>query len=196
MRRLVLLRHASTAATRAFAFPDDEPLDVRGHAAAAELRLSLPSGHDVLCSPAARCVQTAEAARLGAPSVDPRLAECDFGSWAGRRLDAISAEDPEGVSGWMTDPEARPHGGESLAAFAERVGGWLAEQARLDGSAVAITHGGVVKAAVIAALEAPVASFWHVDASPLAVTELHAHHGHWTVTRVNAASGAPVEVPV
>jgi len=192
VRRLLLLRHAPTVATRAFAFPGDESLDDRGHAAAAELRLSLPSGHDVLCSPAARCVQTAEAARLDSPSLDPRLAECDFGTWAGRTLDAIAAQDPEGVSAWMTDPEARPHGGESLAAFAARIGGWLAEQASLDGSAVAITHGGVVKAAVVAALAAPIASFWRVDASPLAVTELHAHDGRWTVTKVNDTSGAPI----
>jgi len=195
VRRLLLLRHAPTAATRAFAFPADESLDERGLAAAAELRLSAPSGHELLCSPAARCVQTAEAAGLGTPALDTRLAECDFGAWAGRDLDAITAEDPESVSAWMAGHDARPHGGESLAAFAARVGGWLAEQARLDGSAVVITHGGVVKAAVIAALAAPIASFWRVDASPLGVTELHAHDGRWTVTKVNAASGAVAEVP-
>lgn len=186
VRRLLLLRHAPTAATRAFAFPVDEALDERGLTAAAGLRLSIPTGHEVLSSPAARCVQTAEAARLAEPVLDPRLGECDFGAWEGRTLEAISAEDADGVGAWMTDPASSPHGGESLATFADRVGGWLDEQAGLDGSAVAVTHGGVVKAAVVHALGAPIEAFWRVDAPPLGVTELHAHDGRWTVTRVNA----------
>jgi len=194
VRRLLLVRHAPTAATRASAFPADEQLDERGLAAAAALRLSIPSRCELLCSPAARCLQTVAAARLGTPTVEPRLAECDFGDWTGRTLDAITADSPEGVSQWMTDPGSCPHGGESLAAFAQRIGGWLDEQARLDASAVAITHGGVVKAAVVHALGAPIESFWRVDASPLAVTELHAHDGRWTVTKVNAAPGARAAV--
>ncbi len=186
MRRLLLVRHAPTAATRAFAFPADEALDADGVQAAVALRLSIPTGHEVLCSPSARCVQTADAARLAEPLLDERLAECDFGAWTGRTLDDVCAEDAESVGTWMRDPAARPHGGESLATFADRVGGWLDEQSRLDGSAVAITHGGVVKAAVVRALGAPIEAFWRVDAPPLAVTELHAHDGRWTVTKVNA----------
>jgi broad specificity phosphatase PhoE len=184
VRRLVLIRHAPTAATRAFAFPVDEEPDERGLEAAAGLRLSVPTGHEVLSSPSRRCLATASAAQLGDPVVDPLLAECDFGSWAGRTLDGL----PEGdVAAWMTDPDSRPHGGESQRSFCGRVAGWLDGQAGLDGSAVAITHGGVVKAAVVHALGAPIEAFWRVDATPLAVTELHAHDGRWTVSKVNAA---------
>ena len=86
----------------------------------------------------------------------------------------------------MSDPAASPHGGESLAAFATRVACWLDEQARLDGAAVAITHGGVVKAAVVQALGAPLDAFWRIDCAPLSITELHAHDGRWTLTRLNA----------
>jgi broad specificity phosphatase PhoE len=91
----------------------------------------------------------------------------------------------------MTDPEAAPHGGESVASFAARVGRWLDGQAQLGGRAVAVTHGGVVKAAVVHALGAPLAGFWRIDATPLAITELHAHDGRWTVTRVNCVSSSP-----
>ena len=91
----------------------------------------------------------------------------------------------------MTDPEARPHGGESLAAFAARVSRWLDGQARLDGRAVAITHAGVVRAAVLHALGAPLLAFWRIDTTPLAITELHAHDGRWKVTCVNCASAEP-----
>jgi broad specificity phosphatase PhoE len=182
VRRLLLVRHAPTAATRAAAFGADEPVDERGLAAAAGLRSALPGGWDALCSPALRCRQTAVAAALRSVVVDPALAECDFGAWAGRALAGIDAAD---AALWMTDVDARPHGGESLRAFAARVAGWLDDQARRDGRAVAVTHGGVVKAAVVHALGAPLEAFWRIDAAPLAITELHAHDGRWTVARVN-----------
>jgi broad specificity phosphatase PhoE len=134
-----------------------------------------------------RCRETAQAAGREPSSLDPRLAECDFGRWAGRSLEDVSATDPDGVGAWMTDPDASPHGGESLTAFAARVGAWLDQQAMIDGGAVAITHGGVVKAAVVHALGAPISAFWRIDAAPLTVTELHAHDGRWTLTRANVA---------
>ena len=179
-----MVRHASTEATRRAAFPADEPLDARGARDAERLATAVPTGCEVLTSPARRCLETVHAAGLTA-SVEPRLAECDFGTWAGRSLEEIHAERPRDAEAWMTDPDADPHGGESLRTFAERVATWLDEQREADGYAVAVTHGGVVKAAVIRALAGPLESFWRVDASPLAITELHAHGDRWTVSRVN-----------
>ena len=114
------------------------------------------------------------------------IAEGDLGAWAGRTLAEVHEADPEGVSAWLTDADACPHGGESLAALLLRVGGWLDAQAELDGRGIAVTHAGVVKAAVVHALGAPPPAFWRVDVTPLALTELHAHDGRWTVARVNA----------
>jgi broad specificity phosphatase PhoE len=185
VRRLLLVRHAPTAATRATRFPVDEPLDERGRAAAVSLGAALPAGCEALTSPALRCRQTAEAAGLGGPSVDPALAECDFGTWVGRSLADVHEAEPEAAEAWMLDPQARPHGGESLAAFAARIAAWLDGQARRDGCAVVFTHGGVVKAALVHALAAPLAAFWRIDAAPLSIAELHAHDRRWTVTRVN-----------
>jgi len=91
------------------------------------------------------------------------------------------------VQSWMLDPDAAPHGGESLALFSTRIARWLDDQAAQDGRATAITHGEVVKAAVAHALGAPLLAFWRIDASPLAITELHAHGGRWTVVRLNCA---------
>lgn len=203
MRRLLLIRHAPTQATHAAAFPLDEPLDEGARAQAARLAARLPRRVEVLCSPALRCAQTASAAGLEATEV-PDLAECDFGAWGGRTLADVHEREPDAVQAWLTDPQARPHGGESLAAFARRVAGWLDAQAHGDGHTVAITHGGVVRAAVIHALDAPLDAFWRIDSSPLGITELHAHGGRWTVTRVNSAAegrasdplpATPTEVP-
>lgn len=191
MRRLLLIRHATTPAVKAAAFGADEDLDAAGTDAAASLNGHLPHRAEGLSSPARRARQTAAAAGLEV-RVEERLAECDFGAWAGRRLADVHAEDPAGVEAWMADPAAAPHGGESLEALLGRVDGWLAEQAAQDGTAVAVTHGGVVKAAVVRALDAAPAAFWRIDASPVGITELHAHDGRWTLARVNERPGGLV----
>lgn len=179
------MRHAPTSATRANAFPVDEPLDDRGRLAAAALAAALPKRCEVMSSPTLRCRQTAEAAGLQA-SVDERLAECDFGRWAGTTLREV---DPDDGRAWMLDPDAAPHGGESLRAFAARIAAWLDGQAGTDGTAAAITHAGVIKAAVVHAMNAPLAAFWRIDAAPLSVSELHAHDGRWTISRLNHPAG-------
>jgi broad specificity phosphatase PhoE len=114
------------------------------------------------------------------------IAECDFGMWAGRSFADVHAVEGDAACVWMTNPDARPHGGESLSVFAARIARWLDQQAAVDGHTVAITHAGVVKAALVHALGAPIDAFWRVDVSPLSVTELHAHDARWTVTRVNS----------
>ncbi len=186
MRRLLLVRHASTEAVRSAAFGSDEPLDERGRALAARLRL--PRCDEVLVSPARRTHETASHAGLVATGVAP--AECDFGRWAGLSLRSVAEREPDAVRAWMGDADAAPHGGESLRELLARVGGWLERQAPLDGTAVAITHGGVIKACVVSGLCAPAAAFWQVDVAPLSITELHAHDGRWTIARVNDRGGA------
>lgn len=197
MRRLLLVRHGSTSATRATAFPADEGLDERGRTAAGALAGVIgrpPVEH--LSSPSQRCRQTAAAAGMTRPTIEPALAECDFGTWSRRTLAELHAEDADAVSAWMTDPDAAPHGGESLTSFSSRVAGWLDGQGERGGRAVAVTHGGVVKAAVVHALGAPLTAFWRIDVAPLTLTELHCHDGRWTLVRANcpvapAAGTAP-----
>ena len=156
--QVLLVRHAATVATARRAFPGDEPIsgDV-------SLEAALPAGCPAVSSPALRCRQTA--AELGLePRLEPRIAECDFGAWAGRTLDEI---DPVDAAQWMRDPGAAPHGGESLTAFAARVAGWLDEQRE---PLIAVTHAGVIRAAVVHAQGAPLDAFWEIDPAPLSVT--------------------------
>jgi broad specificity phosphatase PhoE len=184
VRRLLLVRHAPTTATRAAAFPRDESLDDWGRALAATLTARIPARTDVVSSPARRCVETAVTAGLDA-EIDREIGPCDFGTWAGRTLAEVHDDDPDAASAWMLDPDANPHGGESLAVFSDRVARWLDRQGEEEGRLTAITHGEVVKAAVVHAIGAPVQAFWRINASPLAITELHAHDGRWTISRVN-----------
>jgi broad specificity phosphatase PhoE len=195
MQRLILVRHGPTNASDASAFPLDEPLSAVGRAAAARLRGALAEDLGrarVLSSPALRCRQTAEAAGLE-PSLEPAIAECDFGSWAGRTLAQIHAADPDASGAWMTDPDARPHAGESLLMFYARVSAWLdAEAAGEAAATIAFTHGGVVKAAVVHALGAPVSAFWRITVGPLSTTELFRRCASWEVANLNLPT-APSE---
>ncbi len=184
MRRLLLVRHAPTAATRSREFPSDEPLDEPGRIAAATLAASLPPDCEVWSSPALRCRQTAQAAGLR-PQIDTVLAECDFGAWSGRSLSDVHRQDPAGVHDWMLDPDSAPHQGESLTKFAGRVCGWLARQLRVEGTAAVLTHGGVIRVAVVHALAAPLLACWQIEVAPLSITELHGRGGAWTVAGVN-----------
>jgi broad specificity phosphatase PhoE len=178
------VRHATSEATRRSAFPLDESLDARGLEEARRLASHLGRFDATWSSPAARARQTANALGLTA-TVAAELDECDFGAWRGRTLANLQAEDPGAVAAWMEDPAAAPHGGESLLALLERVRGWLEARAGDGGRVVAVTHAGVIRAAVVCALEAPPPAFWRLDVAPLSRTVLHAYEGRWTVRGVN-----------
>ena len=129
--RLTLVAHASTAATARAVFAGDEGLEPRG-AAAAAAATRLRRVTRTVCSPARAAVETAAALGLAA-TVDAGLADWDLGEWRGRALDEVA-----GIAEWVADPDAAPHGGESLTALLARVAAWLAAvdpTAAPDGSA-------------------------------------------------------------
>jgi broad specificity phosphatase PhoE len=107
--------------------------------------------------------------------------------WATLTLEAIHARDPHGLRTWFEDPEAARHGGESHARMAERVRRFLERVG--SGTTVAVTHGGVVKTALIEVLGAPYPSFWRIDVAPTSITELRRRDGTWTVARTNWTVG-------
>lgn len=176
--RLTLLCHASTEALRTAAFPLDEPLDRRGRALAAALGGELAPQRIVFSSPARRAIETAAAAGLTARA-EAALRDCDHGRWAGRALTEVAQVEPEAVALWLKDPDATPHGGESITALLRRVGAWMDSEA-VVGRVLAITHASVIRAAVIHALDAPPRSFWRIDAPPLSIIELRRNGSRWS----------------
>jgi broad specificity phosphatase PhoE len=183
--RLKLLCHASTAAVRASAFPADEPLDVQGRQKLAAFPRHLLRSDRCLTSPALRASQTAETLGLVA-TIEPALRDADYGQWTGRSLEQVQAQHPQAVAEWLRNPEAAPHGGESVVALIARVSAWLDAQKAMPGTVIAVTHASVIRAAIVCALEAEPRSFWHIDVAPLSLTRLSSHHGRWTLTSMSS----------
>lgn len=178
--RLILICHASTEAVRKAAFPADEPLDRRDHADLVALAERLPRADRHWTSPELRTRQTAELLKLEATSLSA-LHDCDYGVWKGRTLDEVMTRDPNGVETWLRDPEAAPHGGESLLTLLRRIAKWLDGEKAIDRRSTLVTHAAVIRAAIVHALDATPQSFWRIDIAPLSVTQLSGKDGRWNL---------------
>lgn len=177
MTRLTLLAHGATAAQRAPAFPADEPLELRAAASAAALR-GRYARTDARSSPALRARQTAEALGLAA-RIEPALRDLDHGRWSGLAMATVIEREPDAFAAFMTDPDACPHGGESVADLVGRARDWLALIQPRRRQLAVVTHAAFVRAAVVAALDAPPRAFWRIDVPPLSATELVSDGRRW-----------------
>ncbi len=182
--RLKLLAAARSSSLLTTRFDDERPLDAAGwHAAerAAPVLCRLAAAELRYCSPSARCRETGDALGL-TPLAQPALRDCDMGRWRGRTLGEVTAAEPDAVETWLADPGSAPHGGESLVAFITRVGGWLETRPGGDTAGLlAVAEPGVVRAALVYALQAPPHSYWRIDVQPLSVTTLTRRSGSWNL---------------
>jgi broad specificity phosphatase PhoE len=179
--RLLLISHPATAAQRKGAFPDDDPLDARAVEEAAAFRAS--NAHRLgarlaFSSPAACARDTASTLGLAA-NVEHALADVDYGRWRGRRLLELADDEPDALAAWTRDPSAAPPGGESFDAVRLRVGAWL-DALDKPGNVIAVTHAGVIRAALMHVLQMPSAAFTRIEVPPLAVVELQRNERGWT----------------
>lgn len=188
---LWLARHAPVPGPAGLCYgSSDLPADPALTTASAQrLAAALPHGTRVWCSPLARCRVLAAALQALradlAPTLDPRLAEMDFGDWEGRPWDAIG---PAAITAWTDDfLQHRPGGGESVAQFLERVRHALADcRAAAPRDTLWITHAGVIKAARVlqpGARPLAQASDWPRDTLAC---------GQWTVLQPIGGSAAAV----
>jgi probable phosphoglycerate mutase len=150
---VALIRHAPTAwnAEGRVLGRADPPLSADGAARAARWRL--PEDLRALAtagrlgwavSPLRRTGETARILGAVSPVVEPRLVEQDWGEWTGHPRAAVAG------GHWDTTPP----GGESPAHVLARVRAWLDDLAPGEGPDiwVAVTHMGVIRAVVAAAL--------------------------------------------
>ncbi|MGW7692197.1 histidine phosphatase family protein [Streptomyces asiaticus] len=188
--RITLVAPAVNAALRQVRF-DDAPPDAAGSRRAAAAAVGLPHHDMAFTAPSERCRGTAAALGLDA-AVTPELRDLDMGRWRGRSLDEVGQEAPEEVAGWLSDPAAAPHGGETLLELVARIGAWL--DARREDPApaappaparaaqlLAVVEPAVVRAALVHALGLPAPTFWRLDVAPLTATELSGRAGRWNL---------------
>jgi alpha-ribazole phosphatase len=187
---LVLIRHPEVAVDAGVCYGQtDVPLlrDVRDSAARLTARmnaLNVPACIDGWrASPLQRCASLARALSSDA-HIDARLSEMHFGAWEGRAWDTI---DRALIDAWAADIDhARPHGGESLAQFADRVVEWF-DDACVDQEAVhVIAHAGVARllAAHLLGIAREHALQWPLDFG--AIVWFRRVRGTWLLARWNA----------
>ncbi|HWH28093.1 MAG TPA: histidine phosphatase family protein [Mycobacteriales bacterium] len=132
---------------------------------------------DVVVSPACR-------AHVDGATVDPRVGPWDLGRWTGRALADLPQEQ---LAAWRSDPSWAGHGGESLEQLHGRVAAVLHTWHDGPPRRVVVTHGGVVRAAVVTALRAPADAVWDLDVRPGSRTELSATAEGWRVQAVGCS---------
>jgi broad specificity phosphatase PhoE len=79
----------------------------------------------------------------------------------------------------MTDPDASPPGGESLADLAARLDPVLALRLTQAGTLLAVTHPAVIRLAAVLVLGAPLPASRKIDIQPLSLTDLRSDGKRW-----------------
>ena len=178
--RLTLLC-APAPAQRPVRFGVDAPLDDQALRQTRAVAGALPVNATLYAAPSRRCGETAIALGWEAVVAEAALRDIDMGSWSGRTLAAVAADDEAGLGMWMTDPDAAPHGGESVAQLCRRVASWLEALPPDAGQVLAVVEQAVARAAVMHALDAPLPSFWRIDVPPLSSVQLSGRTGRWNL---------------
>jgi 2,3-bisphosphoglycerate-dependent phosphoglycerate mutase len=156
--RLFIVRHGESGWNRMDLVQGQSPAapgltgQGREHAAAAASRLAGSGATVILTSDLRRARETALpiAAALGVPTrLEPRLRERDLGAAQGRPAADVTPAETGFADERVTDPDARPSGGESIRELYRRVTDLLGELAASvpDGRIVLVTHGGPVRVA-------------------------------------------------
>ncbi|WP_409474534.1 histidine phosphatase family protein [Streptomyces sp. HC307] len=142
---------------------------------------ALPPQSSTTRSPSTRCALTAAFLGLKA-TAEPALRDIDYGTWRGRTPAEIVAADPHGYSAWLTDPDAAPHGGETVRQLCQRTANWLSSLPPETGRALAIVEPAVVQALLVHALSAPARAFWKLEVPPHYTVCLTRRDGVWSST--------------
>ncbi len=155
--QLTLICHARSDAQRVGRFH----LEEEGVLVPLASPVALDGQARTLVAPEWRTRQTAELLGLAAQP-EPALRDCDLGRWQGLSLKHLAQDEPDALQHWLHDPQAAPHGGESVAQLCQRVADWL-EGWTASGHWQAITHPMVIRAALMHVLQCPPTAFQHID---------------------------------
>ena len=183
--RLLLIAHAPTEATRRASFPLDEAIEDGSETDILTVRERLTRADRAYTAPEQRTRQTTDGLDLEAET-HLLLSDINLGRWRGKTFDDMLAEGPEAIAAWTSNPASRVHGGESVEELIARVKPFLERQQEEGGRVIAVTHPGIIRAAVVLTLGAPAASFWRIDIAPLTTVDLRSDGRRWTLRGIVA----------
>jgi probable phosphomutase (TIGR03848 family) len=199
MSTVLLVRHGLTAMTGPV-LAGHTPglhLDDRGRAQALALaaRLTDVPLTAIVTSPLERCVDTAEAIRVGRDEtpwhVDDRLVECRYGDWTGKAIKDL-VKDPMWKIVQQQPSAAIFPGGEPLRATqaraVESIREWDAELGE-DAVWVACSHGDVIKSILADALGLHLDQFQRIVVDPCSVSVVRYTSSRPFVLRSNDSGG-------
>jgi broad specificity phosphatase PhoE len=178
--RLALLAHGATPAQRRLSFPGDESIEPLAPAVAYRVQERIGTFELAWRGPERRAAETSESLGVSASPI-AGLRAWSMGTWSGQRVVDIAEHEPVGFASWRTDPQAAPHGGESLNDLLDRVRSWLQQCETVATRTLVVTDPAVIRAALVCALDAGVSTFWRVDIAPLSLTTLQHTNSEWRV---------------
>lgn len=91
----------------------------------------------------------------------------------------VGESDPSGLSAWLADPDARPHGGETLTELIARVDGLIQATAWPGGASLLCAAPLVIRAAAVATLGLPAATIFRLDLAPLSTVTITRSGPQW-----------------
>ncbi len=196
MTTFLLIRHASLDLLgRALAGrAPDVHLNAHGKMEAERLaeRLAAMPIRAIYTSPLERAQETAWplASRLMLEArAEPGLTEIDFGDWTSRTFAELDAR-PDWQEWNAARGRAESPGGETMSAVQQRIVGtlaWLGEGNR-EATVAVVSHGDVIKAALMHYLGIPLDNVQRFEISPASVSVVALHPGGPQVSLVNDTS--------
>ena len=180
---IYLVRHGETPLTPMRKFSGIGPLDPeltekgRGEAELVAIEITKIAPDVLISSPLRRTKETAEI--IGKATglqieFDEIWRECDFGVWDGMSIAEVKNDYPEDYAMWVSTSSFAPPGGESYeSAMARAVQGLLSIAADYPGKKVCVvTHNGMIKTALAAAIKAEPSAIFNLDVSPASISSI------------------------
>ena len=180
---LYLVRHGETPLTPFKKFSGSGPLDPElteeGHRQAALVAKEIEKLQPdlMISSPMKRTRQTAEHITKATdlvPTIDPIWIEVDFGEWDGLTIYEVEERYPAEYRQWLSTASYAPPGGESYeVALARARQGMESTVAEYPGKRIAVvTHNGIIKSAIAAAMSTQADAIFNVDVAPCSITTI------------------------
>jgi alpha-ribazole phosphatase len=190
---LVLVRHAASKGGGRFVGQNDEPLSAEGRRQLQALARKLAPFRfqAAFASDLERAVVTArEAVKRSGLEIEtrPNLREMHFGRWQGLSWEQIAKRDPRLARLWMNHFPSQPiPGGERFTRFKNRVNAELKTivEANRGRAVLVVTHAGVIRVALAAALGMKSQNLFRLAQDPCALNVVDYFPDGVTVRCVN-----------